>query len=113
MTQPARMAKYFPNNWQEYAEAPDDCFHQHTFDEIMTWKVAGWEIPSSIFCIIRERNLKTGKVKEHTYQRKHAAMAKVESLIDSADSEFIVADQDSIHFIYPGSEEDLDFGDTE
>jgi hypothetical protein len=94
--------KYFPNNWQEYAEAPDDCFHRHTFEEIMTWKVAGWELPSSVYCIIREMNLKTGKVKEHTYQRKHAAYAKVEQLLSTPDTEFVVADNDSIHHLFPG-----------
>jgi hypothetical protein len=98
--------KYFPNNWQEYAEAPDDCFQQHTFEEIMTWKVAGWELPSSVYCIIREMNLKTGQVKEHTYQRKHAARAKVEQLLSTPDTEFVVADNESIHHLFPGDYND-------
>ena len=53
---------YFPNNWQEYKDAPDEMFQPHTFDEIMNWKVAGWELPSSVSCIIRVHNNKTGKV---------------------------------------------------
>jgi len=105
------MAKYFPNNWQEYAEAPDDCFQQHTFEEIMTWKVAGWEIPASVYCIIRETNLMTGKVKEHTYQRKHAARAKVEQLLRTPNTEFVVADQESIHHLFPGALDELDDDD--
>ena len=73
----------------------------------MTWKVAGWEIPASVYCIIREMNLKTGKVKEHTYQRKHAARAKVEQLLSTPDTEFVVADQDSIHYLFPGDHDEL------
>ena len=70
----------------------------------MTWKVAGWEIPASVYCIIREENLKTGKIKEHTYQRKHAARVKVEQLLNTPDTAFVVADQHSIHHIFPGDE---------
>ena len=74
----------------------------------MTWKVAGWELPSSVYCIIREMNLKTGKVKEHTYQRKHAARAKVEQLLSTPDTEFVVADNESIHHLLPGDYAELD-----
>ena len=74
----------------------------------MTWKVAGWELPSSVYCIIREMNLKTGKVKEHTYQRKHAARAKVEQLLSTPDTEFVVADNESIHHLFPGDYAELD-----
>ena len=74
----------------------------------MTWKVAGWEIPASVYCIIREENLKTGKIKEHTYQRKHAARAKVEQLLDTPDTAFVVADQHSIHHIFPGDNDVLE-----
>ena len=31
--------KYYPNNWQEYKDAPDEMFERHTFEEIMSWKV--------------------------------------------------------------------------
>lgn len=100
--------KYFPNNWEEYYTAPDNLFHRHTFQEVMEWKVGGWELPSSIYCMIRETNLKTRKVKEHIYQRKGAARAKVQQLLNNPDTEFIVADHDSIHYIYPGDIHDPD-----
>jgi hypothetical protein len=50
------MARDFPNNWDLYKEAPDDAFVEHSYDEIMEWKVLGWELPSSVCCIIRARN---------------------------------------------------------
>ena len=27
--------KYYPNNWQQYKETPDDFFVPHTFEELM------------------------------------------------------------------------------
>jgi hypothetical protein len=60
--------KYFPNNWQRYKNAPDSMFHQHTFEEIMNFKINGWELHDNVACIIREQNTRTGKVKEHVYQ---------------------------------------------
>ena len=74
--------KDFPNNWQEYKDADDDMFHEHTFEEIMSWKVAGWELPSSVCCIIRTSDVETKKVKEYVYQKRSAAQAKVDQLID-------------------------------
>ena len=50
--------KEFPNNWQKFKDAPDDLFHQHTFDEIMDWRVGAWELPSNISCLIRKLILK-------------------------------------------------------
>jgi len=79
----------------------------------MTWKVAGWELPSSVYCIIREMNIKTGQVKEHTYQRKHAARAKIEELLSTPDTEFVVADNESIHHLFPGDYDELDDDDDE
>ena len=58
-------------------------------------------------------NLKTGKVKEHTYQRKHAARAKVEQLLSTPDTEFVVADNESIHHLFPGDYAELDDDDDE
>jgi hypothetical protein len=93
--------KEFPNNWQEYKNADDDMFQPHTFEEIMSWKVAGWELPSSVCCIIRTSDLNTKKVKEYVYQKRSAAQAKVDALINTPDIEFTVVDHESIHFLTP------------
>ena len=98
--------QYFPNNWQEYKDAPDDMFTPHTYDEVMSWKVAGWELPSSVDCIIRVHDKKTGKVKEHVYQREHAAQANVHKLMKTPHIEFTVCDHESIHHLVMGPFED-------
>jgi len=79
--------KYFPNNWQEYKDEPDDSFQPHTFEELMDWKVGGWEIPSSIYCIIRCMNKKTKKVKEFVYQSQGQAIRKMDVLASDPDHE--------------------------
>jgi hypothetical protein len=93
--------KYYPNNWQEYKDADDDMFVPHTFEELMSWKVAGWELPGSVCCIIRTSDLNTKKVKEYVYQKRSAAQAKVNQLINTPDIEFTVVDHESIHFLTP------------
>lgn len=93
--------QYYPNNWQEYKDADESDFIPHTFEEVMSWKVGGWELPSSVCCIIRSTDLNTKKVKEYVYQRPSAAQAKVNQLINTPDIEFVVADSDSIHYLTP------------
>ncbi len=99
---------YFPNNWKAFRDTPAEWFDSISFDEFMDWKIGGYEIPSSIACIIREQNLKTGKVKEHVYQRASAAKSKVRALMDKGESEFTVANHDALHFLTPKAYEDYD-----
>lgn len=92
---------YFPNNWKEYKDADDSNFIPHTFEEIMSWKVAGWELPSSVCCIIRVTDIKTKKVKELVYQKPSAAQRMAEQLLSTPDIEFTVVDHESIHHLSP------------
>jgi len=95
---------YLPNNWQEYKDAPDEMFERHTFEEIMSWKVAGWELPASVCCIIRASTPK-GKIKEYTYQKRHAAEQKVSALMQEG-VEFTVCTDEQIHFVSPHYSDD-------
>jgi hypothetical protein len=100
--------KYFPNNWQKWKDAPEDIFMTHTFDEIMDFKIAAWELPSNIACVIRESNLETKKVKEYVYQRTHAAERKVQQLLNKEGIEFTVCTSSQIHFVSPHDLDDYD-----
>jgi len=91
--------KYFPNNWQKFKDAPDEMFVPHMFVEVMDWKVAAWELPSNICCMIREENLETKKVKEYVYQRRGAAEKKVAQLMKKDGIEFTVCTPEQIHFV--------------
>ena len=90
---------YYPNNWQEYKDAEDDAFIPHTFDELMEWKVGGWELPSSISCVIRTRNTETFKVKEYVYQKSSAARDKIHALAKLPNLEITICDHQAIHHL--------------
>ena len=92
---------YFPNNWKEYKDADPELFLPHTFLEVMDWKVAGWELPSSVNCIIRTTDLATKKVKEHVYRRKYAADNKIVQLLNNKTHEFTVVTHDAQHYVGP------------
>ena len=92
---------YFPNNWKKFKDAPAEAFVDHLFVEVMDWKVAGWELPSDVACMIRATHLKSGKVKEHIYKRQHAAEAKVIDYMNKQTHEFVVCTHDAIHYIHP------------
>ena len=92
---------YLPNNWKMYKDAPDEAFIQHTFMEIMDWKVGGWELPADVACIIRTTNLKTYKTKEYIYKRQHAAEEKVRQLVKDQSCEFVVCTHDALHYVGP------------
>ena len=102
---------YFPNNWEAIAAAPAEYFDSLPFEQFMDWKLAGWEIPSSVSCIIRETNVRTGKVKEHVYQRMHAAQNKARELMDIGESEFLVCTPDEIHLMTPRYLEESPYDD--
>ena len=93
--------KYYPNNWKNIKDAPEQFFLPLEYDEFMDWKINGWEIPSSVACIIREQNIKTGKVTEHVYSRLSNANKRANKIMKEGKSEFLVCTHDDIGHIYP------------
>jgi hypothetical protein len=85
---------YFPNDIEGVmlSPMPDDI----TVDDFFEYRLSSWAIPSSIACVIRASNTKTGKVQEFSYTRIHAAKKKIEQLAKDKDLEIIIADDDSI-----------------
>ena len=92
---------YYPNNWQAIKDAPHQFFISLPYDELMDWKLQGWELPSSISCIIREQDLKTGKVKEYVYERTNSANKRCAKIMHEAKSEFLVCTHDDIAHMFP------------
>ena len=97
----AKKKPYFPNNWKKLKDVPSDYFESVGFDEFMDWKIAGWEIPSSVKCIVRETNLNTGKIKEYTFSRYGDANNKIKKLMSNGDSEFTICDHENLSHLYP------------
>ena len=75
--------RYYPNKCSILRNVPAEHFEPIEFDEFMDWKIAGWELPLNVLCIIRENDSKTGKVKEYVYKREHAATKKAHEIMDA------------------------------
>ena len=65
----------------------------------MDFKIAAWQLRGNIYCVIRESDLETKKVKEYVYQRRHAAENKVSQLMKKDGIEFTICTPEQIHFI--------------
>ena len=91
---------YHHNNWQLYKDSDDSMFIPHEFDEFIDWKLGGWELPSSVCCIIREENPETGRIKEYVYTRTHAAKNKVSKLMKNKRN-IVVCNNEAITNAYP------------
>jgi len=89
--------KYFHNNWKEIQATPAEFFPEITWEEFYDWRVASWELPSSVCCIIREENKKTGKIKEHVYSRQSSAVKKLESIVNN--SHATVVNHDAVSLV--------------
>tara|TARA_R100000458_G_scaffold38709_1_gene36200 strand:- start:291 stop:542 length:252 start_codon:yes stop_codon:yes gene_type:complete len=79
-------------------------FIPHTFDEFMNWKVEGWELPTSVCCIIRETDQETKEVKEHVYSKRSYAMKKIHSLMEDG-KEFTICDDSQVQHMTPENNE--------
>jgi|LULN01.1.fsa_nt_gb hypothetical protein len=92
---------YFPNNWKAIKDAPHQFFTPIPYDEFMDWKMMGWELPSSTAMIIREQNLKTGKVKEYVYERVANGNKRCAKIMKESKSEFTVCTHDDLAHMFP------------
>ena len=102
---------YYPNNWKKLKDVPAELFEPIEYDVFMDWKICGYEIPSSVNCIIRERSLITGEVKEYVYSRPMAAKKKLEERMESGEYEFTVCNDEAIHLLTPGLIDEEDYDD--
>ena len=69
---PNRRQKYFPNNCEAIRNTPDKYFTSMPYDMFTDWKIHGYEIPDSVFCIIRMKDEK-GKYSEKYYNTERGA----------------------------------------
>jgi len=102
---------YFHNNVEAIRQAPDKYFGTIAYDELMDWKIGGYELPITCCCIIRERSLVTGKVKEYVYQRPKAAKKKLTERMEAGEYEFTVCNDEAIHLLTPGLIDEEDYDD--
>ena len=90
---------YFDNNWEEYYNAPAEAFIELSYEDFFDHRVANWELPSSVKCIMRISNSKTKKVEEKIYRRVADVQRKLSELIKDPDLEITLCDHNSIHHL--------------
>jgi hypothetical protein len=95
------MSKYFPNKWNRIAAIPSDKFEPLYYDDVMDWKVAGWELPADIACVIRAKNLDNSKVTEHVYKRMSYAESKIKQYMTYKTHELIVCAEEALYYVHP------------
>jgi len=94
----AKQKNYFPNKWKQFHDIPSNKYEPFPFDLLMDMKDM-WELKRTHICVVRAEN-KKGQIKEHAYQRIHAAKKKVSELMKNS-KEFTVLTYDAIHHIKP------------
>tara|TARA_R100000008_G_C3528285_1_gene137802 strand:+ start:151 stop:489 length:339 start_codon:yes stop_codon:yes gene_type:complete len=91
---------YFPNNWQAFYECPAEYFESLPIEQFFEWRVEGWEIPSSVDCIIREEDVKTGTITEYVYSKQSAAKNRVSKIMEKG-NKFTICTHDTCHHMFP------------
>lgn len=76
-------------------------FQSILYDDVMEWKIAGWELPTNVACIIRARNLEDSKVTEHVYRRMSYAENKIKQYMNSKTHELIVCAEEALYYVHP------------
>tara|TARA_R100000664_G_scaffold33850_1_gene52347 strand:- start:1295 stop:1606 length:312 start_codon:yes stop_codon:yes gene_type:complete len=93
--------KYYQNNWKKIQSTPDKYFESIDFDDFMDWKIGGYELPVGVVCLIRERNLKTNKIKEYAYKQLIAARKKSKKIAVRGDSEMTICTHNEVAHVEP------------
>ena len=93
--------KYYPNNWKQVKAASLSCFEPMEFELFMDLKIAGYELPEGVMCLLRVRNLRTNKVSEYTYQQMSAAKRRTNKILDQGDSELTICTHTQVAHIDP------------
>ena len=96
--------KEFPNNFEAIQEAPDEIFEQCSVEDFFDWRVGGWDIPSSVMCIMRAEHKDTGRITEHVYSTAGHARNRLLKYMKTGEYQVTIANHDSIHLIKANDE---------
>ena len=97
---PYKRNKYFPNNVRAIQEAPDYIFKPVAFDEFITWKVQGYELPESVFCLMRIKDTNTGNIEERYYNTVHHAKKRLSKCIEDG-KEITMVSMEGVYHLSP------------
>ena len=88
----------FPNSFDAIQEADSSFFEPCPYEDLMDWKVGGWELPGNVDCIIRAEDVQTKKIKEHVYRTQKGAENCIKRYARDARHNVTIADSDAISY---------------
>ena len=96
--EPVKITKnsYYPNKIQAVMDIEEGLFDDLPFDEFFEWRVCEHELLAGYHSVMRVEDKKTGKIKEHVYKSRSAAVKKVKSLMANPDVQFTVATENGV-----------------
>ena len=95
--------KYFPNNWQAVKDSPDQYFLPMPYDQLEDWKIYGYELPSSVYSIVRTKNKDTGKIKEYSYNTEYGTKQRMKRAMKS-NEEIYICTMEGMYHLKPDNE---------
>ena len=98
--------KYFPNNWRAVKDTPDKFFMSMPYEQLEDWKIYGYQIPESVFAIIRMKD-KDGKYTEKYYNTEAGAKNCITKCMDE-NKEIYMCTMEGMYHLKP-SDLPLDF----
>ena len=96
---PNKGQRYFPNNCEAIRHTPDKYFPEMPIEAFMDWKIHGYQIPDSVFAIIRMKD-KDGKYTEKYYNSERGARQCLQRGM-SNNQEITMCTMDGMYFLKP------------
>ena len=102
--------KYFPNNWRALKDTPDKHFMSMPYEQFTDWKIHGYDIPDSVYSIIRTMDTQ-GKVEEFYYSTPRHTHNRIRKSI-TENKEIYLCTMEGMYHLKP-SDLPLDFNNNE
>ena len=102
--------KYFPNNWRAIKDTPDKFFMSMPYEQFTDWKIHGYDIPDSVYSIIRTMDDK-GKVEEFYYSTPHHTKNRISKSIKE-NKEIYLCTMEGMYHLKP-SDLPIDFNNEQ
>ena len=103
---PNKGQRYFPNSCEAIRNTPDKYFPSMPYEQFEDWKVYGYQIPESVFAIIRMKS-KNGKYEEKYYNTQRGASNCINKCMKE-DKEIYMCTMEGMYHLKP-SDLPLDF----
>ena len=102
--------KYFHNNWQAIKDTPDKHFASMPYEQFEDWKIYGYVLPSTLFCLIRTKG-KDGKIEEFAYSTERGSRFRLNKAMEEK-KEVYVCTMEGMYHLKPDNLP-LDFNNNE